>query len=70
MIPGENQNPAPATGFQVAEMGMPRRPVDRYEASSLVAGAVFLILELDQPMTGLIRISSEPIINALNQLAK
>lgn len=35
-----------------------------------VAGAVFLILELDSPMTGLIRVSSEPIVNALNQLAK
>jgi hypothetical protein len=35
-----------------------------------VTGAVFLILELDQPMTGMIRISSQPIVNALNQLAK
>ena len=35
-----------------------------------VAGAVFLILELDQPMSGLIRISSAPILNTLNQLAK
>jgi hypothetical protein len=35
-----------------------------------VAGAVFLILELDQPMTGIFRISSQPIVNALNQLAK
>ena len=35
-----------------------------------VAGAIFLILELDQPFGGLIRISSEPMLNALNQLAK
>jgi hypothetical protein len=35
-----------------------------------VAGAIFLILELDRPFGGLIRISSEPMVNALSQLAK
>ena len=35
-----------------------------------VAGAIFLILELDQPFGGLIRISSEPMLNALHQFAK
>ena len=35
-----------------------------------VSGAIFLILELDQPFAGLIRISSEPMLNALSQLAK
>jgi Protein of unknown function (DUF4239) len=35
-----------------------------------VACAVFLILELDHPLGGLIRIPSEPMINVLNQLAK
>jgi hypothetical protein len=35
-----------------------------------VACAVFLILELDHPLAGLIRIPSEPMINVLNQLAK
>jgi hypothetical protein len=35
-----------------------------------VAGAIFLILEMDQPFTGLIRISSEPMVNALNQIGK
>jgi hypothetical protein len=34
-----------------------------------VAGAIFLILEMDQPFTGLIHISSEPLLNALRQLA-
>jgi hypothetical protein len=39
--------------------------------SALAAsGAIFLILELDQPFAGVIRISSEPMINALHQLAK
>src|SRR6267142_4083487 len=31
-----------------------------------VSGAIFLILELDQPFAGLIRISSEPMLNALH----
>src|SRR5437773_11764032 len=35
-----------------------------------VSGAIFLILELDQPFGGLIGISSEPMLNALHQLAK
>ena len=35
-----------------------------------VSGAIFLILELDQPFRGLIGISSEPMLNALHQLAK
>ena len=35
-----------------------------------VAGAVFLILELDHPLDGLIQIPSAPMLNALHQLAK
>jgi hypothetical protein len=35
-----------------------------------VACAVFLILELDHPFSGLIRIPSEPMINVLNHVAK
>jgi hypothetical protein len=34
------------------------------------AGAIFLILELDQPFSGLMRISSEPMLNVLRQLGK
>ena len=34
-----------------------------------VSGAIFLILELDEPFGGLIGISSEPMVNALHQLA-
>lgn len=33
-----------------------------------VAGALFLILELDEPFNGLIRISSQPMLTALGQL--
>jgi hypothetical protein len=35
-----------------------------------VAGAIFLILELDHPFQGLIQISRAPVLNALNQLAQ
>jgi hypothetical protein len=35
-----------------------------------VSGAIFLILELDEPFSGPIRISSEPMLNALSQLTK
>ena len=35
-----------------------------------VSGAIFLILELDQPFDGLIRISSQPMVNALHQIEK
>jgi hypothetical protein len=39
-------------------------------AALSVAGAIFLILELDQPFGGLIQISNQPMLNALNHLAK
>jgi hypothetical protein len=39
-------------------------------AAFSVTVAVFLIVELDQPMNGVIRISGEPMRNALNHLAK
>jgi hypothetical protein len=35
-----------------------------------VSGAIFLILELDQPFDGLIHISSAPMRNALAHLGK
>jgi hypothetical protein len=39
-------------------------------AALAVAGALFLILELDQPFDGLVRISSEPMVNALHEISK
>lgn len=39
-------------------------------AALSVTVAVFLILELDQPMGGMIQVSSEPMRNALHQLMK
>ncbi|HYB10756.1 MAG TPA: hypothetical protein VEJ16_13895, partial [Alphaproteobacteria bacterium] len=35
-----------------------------------VAGAIFLILELDQPYTGFMRVSSAPIEAALTQMSQ
>ena len=37
-------------------------------AALSVSGAIFLILELDQPFGGLIQISSQPMLNALRHL--
>ena len=40
-------------------------------ASALcAAGAIFLILELDRPFDGLMRISSEPMLNVLRELGR
>jgi nitric oxide reductase large subunit len=35
-----------------------------------VSGAIFLILELDRPFSGLMQISSAPLSNALAQLGR
>lgn len=35
-----------------------------------VAGAIFLILELDRPFSGLLHISSEPMVKVLGQIGK
>lgn len=39
-------------------------------ASFSVAGAIFLILELDHPFAGVIKISSKPMLNAVSHLTK
>jgi hypothetical protein len=39
-------------------------------AAVSVSGALFLILELDQPFGGMIGIASEPMVTALSQLAR
>jgi uncharacterized protein len=40
MTPDENHNPAPATGFKVAEVGIPPRAMDKYDAPSLLGSQV------------------------------
>ena len=39
-------------------------------AALSVSGAIFLVLEVDQPFNGLIRISSQPMFTALSQLGR
>ena len=52
---------APANGTAVAALMV---------SALSVAGAIFLILELDQPFDGLIHIPSAPMHSALNNLGK
>lgn len=42
----------------------------QFLAALAVSGALFLILELDQPFDGLIRISNQPMIDTLQHLAR
>ena len=39
-------------------------------AALSVSGAIFLILELDMPFDGILRISSEPMRNALEHVGQ
>jgi hypothetical protein len=39
-------------------------------AALSVAGSIFLILEMDQPYSGFIKIRSDPLLLALDQLGK
>jgi hypothetical protein len=39
-------------------------------AALSVSGAIFLVLELDQPFSGLVQISNQPMLNALSQLGR
>lgn len=39
-------------------------------AALAVAGALFLILELDQPFDGMVRISSDPMVSALQEISR
>lgn len=41
----------------------------QFLAALAVAGALFLILELDQPFAGVLRIPSEPLANALEEIS-
>lgn len=42
----------------------------QFLAALAVAGALFLILELDDPFSGLVRISNEPMMNAIQEVSK
>ena len=57
-------------GFSVLAPRNPTVILALMVSALAVSGAILLILELDQPFSGLIRISSEPMLNALHQFAK
>jgi hypothetical protein len=57
-------------GFSVLAPPNPTVILALIVSALAVSGAIFLILELDQPFGGLIRISSEPMLNALHQFAQ
>jgi hypothetical protein len=57
-------------GFSVLAPRNPTAIAALMISALAVSGAIFLILELDQPFGGVIRISSEPMVNALHQVGK
>ena len=57
-------------GFSVLAPPNPTVILALMVSALAVSGAIFLILELDQPFGGLIQISSEPMLNAMRQFAK
>lgn len=57
-------------GFSVLAPSNPTVILAFIISAVAVSGAIFLILELDQPFGGFLRISSEPMVNALHQLGK
>ena len=57
-------------GFSLVAPPNPTAIVALLVSALSVSAALFLIMELDEPFGGLISISSEPMIKALNQLAQ
>jgi hypothetical protein len=57
-------------GFSLLAPPNATTTVSLIAAALSVAGAMFLIMELDHPLGGLIRVSSEPMLQALNYMAK
>jgi hypothetical protein len=57
-------------GFSVLAPRNPTVILALMVSALAVSGAIFLILELDQPFGGVIQISSEPMLNAMHQFAR
>jgi hypothetical protein len=57
-------------GFSVLAPPNPTVILALMVSALAVSGAIFLILELDQPFSGLIRISSKPMLNAISQFTR
>lgn len=58
------------TGFSALAPRNPTAITALMISALAVSGAIFLILELDQPFGGVIRISNEPMRNAMGQFGK
>ena len=52
-------------GFSLIAPANPTANFAMIASALCAAGAIFLILELDRPFDGLMRISSEPMLNLL-----
>jgi len=57
-------------GFSVVVPANATRSVALIAGAFSVACAMFLILEMDHPFAGLLRIPSDPMVNTLDHLAK
>ena len=57
-------------GFSVLAPGNPTVMLASIISAVAVSGAIFLIMELDEPFTGLLRISSKPMVEALDKMPK
>jgi hypothetical protein len=57
-------------GFSVLAPSNPTVMFAFIVSAVAVSGAIFLILELDQPFGGFLQISSEPMLNAVHQFAQ
>jgi hypothetical protein len=55
-------------GFSVLAPGNPTVMFAFIISAVAVSGAIFLILELDQPFAGFLRISNQPMVHALDKL--
>jgi hypothetical protein len=58
------------TSFGLFSPGNPTVIATLFVCALSVAGAMFLIVDLDEPFGGLIQISSTPLRNALSQIGQ
>jgi hypothetical protein len=56
--------------FSLLAPSNPTATIALLVSAFVITSAIYLILELDRPFGGMIQISSQPMLNALNQLGK
>src|SRR5262249_39314876 len=67
---GNQKRAVPQRGFALMARANATTLVALVICALSVSGAIFLILELDQPFAGLMTIPSEPLRNALSPLVR